>query len=83
MKQKLKDLIHSLIEAGVTYAKENPRNILKVSAKVTAATFAGAGGAFAIHGWPLTGGLVSAIAAGAVCLDGYLSDSSGKEDKEK
>lgn len=81
MKQKLGDLFHSLIDAGANYAKENPRNIVKVTAKVTAAVCAGAGGALAIHGWPLAGGLVSAVAAGAVCLDGWLSDSSGQADK--
>lgn len=81
MKQKIHDLIHGLIDSATTYARENPRNILKVTAKVTAATCAGLGGAFTVHGWPLTGGIASALAAGAVCLDGYLSDSSGKDTK--
>jgi hypothetical protein len=78
MREQIHDLVHSFVQSALIYVKENPRNILKVVAKVTAATNAALSGALSMHGWPLAGGISSAIAAGAVCLDGWLSDSSGK-----
>ena len=78
MKQKLLNIIHSLTDAGLQYAKDNPRNIIKVSAKSVAASCGVLGTGLAIHGWPKLAVFFAAIAAGAAAIDAYLSDSSSK-----
>jgi hypothetical protein len=81
MKEKLLHLVHSITDAGVQFAKDNPRLVFKGSLKAIVASTGALAVTLSTHNFPVTGGILGGIAAGAIALDGYLSDSQGKGDQ--
>jgi hypothetical protein len=79
---KFKLLAHSLINKAMEFAETNPRLVFKGACKTVVASSGAAAVAFATHGWPVTGGVLGAVSAGAVALDGFMSNSQGEKKED-
>lgn len=79
LRARIHDLILSLTDSAFEFAQTNPRLIAKASCKAMVAISGAIAVTLATHGYPVVGGLVGSISAGALALDGYMSDSQGKD----